>query len=98
MLFLGRWVRSNPLLFSLPSPALEVSRPIVHFLGFTASPKIPTFRVFPNATFDRDVVSIAAGYVETSFVVRDNTLSGSAVTLPLPAWERFFFLRLPIGQ
>ena len=28
--------------FSLPSPALEVSRPIVHLLGFRASPKIPT--------------------------------------------------------
>ena len=43
MLFLGRWVRGNPLLFSLPSPALEVSRPIVHLLGFRAGPKIPTF-------------------------------------------------------
>ena len=42
MLLLGRWVRGNPLLFSLPSPALEASRPIVHFLGFRASPKIPT--------------------------------------------------------
>ena len=42
MLCLGRWVRGNPFLFSLPSPALEVSRPIVHLLGFRASPKIPT--------------------------------------------------------
>ena len=42
MLLLGRWVRGNPPFFSHPSPALEVSRPIVHFLGFRASPKIPT--------------------------------------------------------
>ena len=42
MLFLGRWVRGNPFLFSLPSPALEVSRPTVHLLGFRASPQIPT--------------------------------------------------------
>ena len=35
-----------PFLFSLPSPALEVSRPIVHLLGFRASPKIPTSDVF----------------------------------------------------
>ena len=33
---------ATPFLFSLPSPALEVSRPIVHLLGFRASPKIPT--------------------------------------------------------
>ena len=46
MLFLGRWVRGNPPLFSHPSPALEVSRPIVHLLGFRASPKIPTSDVF----------------------------------------------------
>ena len=46
MLFLGRWVRGNPFLFSLPSPALEVSHPIVHLLGFRASPKIPTSDVF----------------------------------------------------
>ena len=42
MLLLGRSVRGNPLLFSFPSPALEVSRPIVHLLGFRASPQIPT--------------------------------------------------------
>ena len=36
-------MRGNPLLFSLPSPALEVSRPIVHLLGFRAGPTIPTF-------------------------------------------------------
>ena len=42
MLLLGRWVRGNPLFFFLPSPALEVSRPIVHLLGFRVSPKIPT--------------------------------------------------------
>ena len=42
MLLLGRWVRGDPFLFSHPSPALEVSRPIVHLLGFRASPKIPT--------------------------------------------------------
>ena len=46
MLLLGRWVRGNPILFSLPSPVLEVSRPIVHLLGFRASPKIPTSDVF----------------------------------------------------
>ena len=46
MLLLGRSVRGNPLLFSLPSPVLEVSRPIVHLLGFRASPKIPTSNVF----------------------------------------------------
>ena len=32
----------QPFYLSLPSPALEVSRPIVHLLGFRASPKIPT--------------------------------------------------------
>ena len=46
-----------PFLFSLPSPALEVSRPIVHLLGFRASPKIPTSDVFfkqgCNFTFKR---------------------------------------------
>ena len=46
LLFLGRWARGNPFLFSHPSPALEVSRPIVHLLGFRASPKIPTPEVF----------------------------------------------------
>ena len=55
MLLLGRWVRGNPFLFSLPSPALEVSRPIVHFLGFRASPKIPTsdvcLRQAPKCSF-----------------------------------------------
>ena len=34
--------RQPYLYISLPSPALEASRPIVHFLGFRASPKIPT--------------------------------------------------------
>ena len=43
MLLLGRSRRGNPIYISLPSPALEASRPIVHFLGFRASPKIPTF-------------------------------------------------------
>ena len=42
MLLLGRSRRGNPIYISLPSPALEASRPIVHFLGFRASPKIPT--------------------------------------------------------
>ena len=42
MLLLGRWVRGNPFFFSHPSPALEASHPIVHLLGFRASPKIPT--------------------------------------------------------
>ena len=42
MLLLGRWVRGDPFLFSHPSPALEVSHPIVPLLGFRASPKIPT--------------------------------------------------------
>ena len=55
MLFLGRWVRGNPPLFSHPSPALEASRPIVHFLGFRASPKIPTsdvcLRQAPKCSF-----------------------------------------------
>ena len=46
MLFLGRWVRGSPFLFSHPSPVLEVSRPIVHLLGFRANPKIPTSDVF----------------------------------------------------
>ena len=32
----------QPSFFSLPSPVLEVSRPIVHLLGFRAGPQIPT--------------------------------------------------------
>ena len=48
-------MRGNPLLFSHPSPALEVSRPIVHLLGFRASPKIPTsyvcLRQAPKCSF-----------------------------------------------
>ena len=39
---LGPLGARQPFYLSLPSPALEVSRPTVHLLGFRANSKIPT--------------------------------------------------------
>ena len=69
MLLLGRWVRGNPLLFFLPSPILEVSRFIVHLLGFRAGPQIPTSalclkQAFEMAGFSWKIVNFSFNMVD----------------------------------
>ena len=65
----------QPFYLSLPSPALEVSRPIVHLLGFRASPKIPTsdvcLRHQAGSKFGFKIVGFSFKMVGFSFKIVD---------------------------